>query len=775
MGHLRAARLAASAFGLFLLCDFAQALSLGEMQQQSALGEPFRVRLPYQLARDEEIEPECIRLRSARSEAGFDMPVMPLARARLEASGGRSYIILESSERVNEPILWLSVEVACRGASLLSREFIVLLDLPKPAARPAARTGGQDTAAREGAVAVAEPAQRPAAAAVAKALVPSPTASPQMPSSSSSGKPEPTSPSGEKRVTPPATQPAATIAASPPALRTPREVRNAPAQRKAPRDMLRLSASGDEPDARRDNDSKQCCMRLSYSLTEKSPDSTSDAEREILRREYHERMAEGDLVPRILTLQDSTARQRREIAQLSGDLRSSEVRRVEEVRAARLSMLAYGALATVIAGAALWVRKRRGRRHPFQASMFDGFATDSARVEPSPKPESHAERATPEYEMQAAALEEPARAYEPSTAGAVAVALANREPEAVPDRYVPEYERTQKVFLADLRPSRDEDVAKAPHSLPEVAGTDPGAGLEYSPSFVEVAADPDARAPALDVDLSLDGDRPPDEIVGLDFKLDLPLEPEPVTVPGSGPATVAALSVVEPSEGLAANFFDVVDPAFGAKAEKVVAPTSAPLELDAGSTAPAGVLGLSLMPAEPGTGSVGQDEPAIDPVFAARRAAEYRTAYFFERFPEIAAGGLSLDKPASVIEVARIVYQEDLDVPRAVGLLQMALYANTGHAGLWLALLEIFSLEGLRLEFSDLARQYRETFSRTNEHWPMIAKLGREMEEGNSLYSAKDLPAADERRPNWLNAQLDMTSHMLALDLRADLRVAVAQ
>ncbi|MEO8203699.1 MAG: hypothetical protein ABI630_07530, partial [Betaproteobacteria bacterium] len=629
MGHLRAALLAASAFGLFLLCDFAQALSLGEMQQQSALGEPFRVRLPYQLARDEEIEPECIRLRSARSEAGFDMPVMPLARARLEASGGRSYIILESSERVNEPILWLSVEVACRGASLLSREFIVFLDLPKPAARPAARTGGQDTAAREGTV---------AAVAVANALVPSPTASPATPSSSSSRKPEPSSPSREKRVTLPAAQPAAAMAASSPAPLTPREVRNAPAQRKAPRDMLRLSASGDEPDARRDNESKQCCMRLSYSLTEKSPDSTSDAEREILRREYRERMAEGELVPRILTLQDSTARQRREIAQLTGDLRSSEVRRVEEVRAARLSMLAYGALATVFAGAALWIRNRRGRRQPFQASMFDGLATDSARAEPSPNPESHARRATPGNPMQDSGLEEPARAYQPSARVAGATALAHREPEAVPDRYVPEYERTQKVFLADLRPSPDEYVAEAPPSLPEIGSTDHGVALEYSPSLVEIAADPGARAPALDVDLSLDGDRPPDEIVGLDFKLDLPVEPEPVSDLETGPATLAALSVVEPGEGLAANFFDVVDPAFGANAEKDAAPTSAPLEFDAGSPEPAGVLGLSLMPAEPGTGSVGQDEPAIDPVFAARRAAEYRTAYFFERFPEIAAG-----------------------------------------------------------------------------------------------------------------------------------------
>ena len=159
-----------------------------------------------------------------------------------------------------------------------------------------------------------------------------------------------------------------------------------------------------------------------------------------------------------------------------------------------------------------------------------------------------------------------------------------------------------------------------------------------------------------------------------------------------------------------------------------------------------------------------QAEPEPD---AALRAAEYKNAYILARFPEIATGNIVLDDQASVIEGARIFYQDDQDAAKAAEFLRIAISTHPEHVGCWLALFEILWLERAAPEFSEHAQRYHDRpDGRDDTHWPMIAKLGRDLEPGNELYRADGLPAVGESSPNWLNAELDMMGDVLGLELR---------
>ena len=155
------------------------------------------------------------------------------------------------------------------------------------------------------------------------------------------------------------------------------------------------------------------------------------------------------------------------------------------------------------------------------------------------------------------------------------------------------------------------------------------------------------------------------------------------------------------------------------------------------------------------------------PLDPALRAAEYKKAYILGRFPEIAAGNIVLGNPASVIEAARIFYQDDHNPAKAVELLRIALATDPEQVRLWLALFEILSLESMAGEFADLAERYYSTCAgHKDSHWPRIAALGRALEPGNPLYRGDDLPPVDRSNPNWLNSPLDMMGDALALELR---------
>jgi hypothetical protein len=114
------------------LSGAAAGLGLGEIVQQSALGEPFRVTIPVivnpeDLAGDE-LAPECFRLVAAESQGGAEIPRIAYGRATLARNAQGVFVIVTSSAVTNDPAMSFTVQAGCRLR--IQHQYTVLLDPP---------------------------------------------------------------------------------------------------------------------------------------------------------------------------------------------------------------------------------------------------------------------------------------------------------------------------------------------------------------------------------------------------------------------------------------------------------------------------------------------------------------------------------------------------------------------------------------------------------------------------------------------------------------------
>lgn len=151
-----------------------------------------------------------------------------------------------------------------------------------------------------------------------------------------------------------------------------------------------------------------------------------------------------------------------------------------------------------------------------------------------------------------------------------------------------------------------------------------------------------------------------------------------------------------------------------------------------------------------------------------------RAAYIAQRFPELANEMISPDEPDSIINAARLSF-EDGYVQRAAELLTYAFEERPGQLRFWLALFEIYRLERMTGEFSALAAQFKDMHGGTDV-WPKVQYIGRELDPANPLYAPAlgRLGLPDDREfdavaENWLNAPMDFTSDVLQSELRRSL------
>jgi hypothetical protein len=160
-----------------------------------------------------------------------------------------------------------------------------------------------------------------------------------------------------------------------------------------------------------------------------------------------------------------------------------------------------------------------------------------------------------------------------------------------------------------------------------------------------------------------------------------------------------------------------------------------------------------------------------------------RRRYLEERFPEVKAGSIVLDDPASVVKGARLFY-EDGALPRAVELLRFAVEDRPAQIRPWLALFEIYRLEGLAGEYGELASRFRDVHGDTPQ-WGKVCSFGRELDPANPLFqeppirSLETIGPAEARRiaaahadpiaENWLEAPMDFANEVLATELRRSL------
>lgn len=155
----------------------AYALSLGDLQVRSALGQPLEASVAVRLGAGEALVPGCIA--PARSAARPGHVPQPRV-ATPEATGPGSYTLrVTSAGALNEPLYELHLLARCPGAPVLSRHYDLLLDLPGESGTilPAATAPAESIA-----VSLVASAERPAPAG-AGSRVGHPTAAPIAPGS----------------------------------------------------------------------------------------------------------------------------------------------------------------------------------------------------------------------------------------------------------------------------------------------------------------------------------------------------------------------------------------------------------------------------------------------------------------------------------------------------------------------------------------------------------------------------------------------------------------
>jgi hypothetical protein len=170
--------------------------------------------------------------------------------------------------------------------------------------------------------------------------------------------------------------------------------------------------------------------------------------------------------------------------------------------------------------------------------------------------------------------------------------------------------------------------------------------------------------------------------------------------------------------------------------------------------------------------STPDEPPFIEPVPAATRIpaednAELRRRYLEERFPEIANGALVLEDPRSVVNAARLLY-EDAAAPRAIELLHFAIEQDCAAIAPWLALFDIFRRERLTGEYAQLAARFAEHHGKTAE-WPKVRSVGRSIDPDHPLYEGAEFGAADPQAEGWLRRPGGDAPHPLAAKLRGRL------
>jgi hypothetical protein len=153
------------------------------------------------------------------------------------------------------------------------------------------------------------------------------------------------------------------------------------------------------------------------------------------------------------------------------------------------------------------------------------------------------------------------------------------------------------------------------------------------------------------------------------------------------------------------------------------------------------------------------------------RRLRIRDRYIGARFPGVAGGGADLAHAERVIQAARL-YFEDGQAHTALELLELAVAQSPREPATRLAHLEILFLVRDAAGFARAARDFLEAHP-GDESWHEIARLGRALVPGDSVFGSPEGPRDHEQYgpwphlPNWIRASWDLTAEVTAAEFHA--------
>ncbi|HEX4329164.1 MAG TPA: hypothetical protein VH105_20400 [Burkholderiales bacterium] len=108
-----------------VLAGGAQALTVGDIQVKSGLGDNFKASIPVTLAAGEDISMACVRLDDTASMKYKEVPALKGYTMRVERNGNTAMVSLSTAMGVFEPVIRVNLLIRCGAKVSTSREFLV--------------------------------------------------------------------------------------------------------------------------------------------------------------------------------------------------------------------------------------------------------------------------------------------------------------------------------------------------------------------------------------------------------------------------------------------------------------------------------------------------------------------------------------------------------------------------------------------------------------------------------------------------------------------------
>jgi hypothetical protein len=110
-----------------LAAPCALALSLGDADAQSSLGQPLRVIVPIDASKAQSLTAACIHV-IADAAGGSGPPRLLTGRVTIDPTAAGPQLLVTTARPVNEPVVRLAVQAGCDGTT--RRDYVLLLDPP---------------------------------------------------------------------------------------------------------------------------------------------------------------------------------------------------------------------------------------------------------------------------------------------------------------------------------------------------------------------------------------------------------------------------------------------------------------------------------------------------------------------------------------------------------------------------------------------------------------------------------------------------------------------
>ena len=118
-----------------LLAGGAQALTIGDIDVKSGLGQRLNATIPVTLAAGEDISQGCVRLEDTPNSKFKNVPAVTSYNLVIDRTGKGAVIRISTTSPLDEPVVRVGLLIRCGAKVSTSREFMITQKLSESATK----------------------------------------------------------------------------------------------------------------------------------------------------------------------------------------------------------------------------------------------------------------------------------------------------------------------------------------------------------------------------------------------------------------------------------------------------------------------------------------------------------------------------------------------------------------------------------------------------------------------------------------------------------------